>query len=130
MAGQVALDLEDQRLLNKTIKIRENVIDQLMEGGKLPSDKDDQRTLMASLDGIDKAVIGRARVRNEENSNNSKEKTNDLVANMLARTLRQNQQPANSADRVLPSDVSPGEIVPGNTDIGTVNVNPDDFLEY
>lgn len=129
MASDKILDLEDQRLLNLTLTHRERIISQLTMGNKIPNDKDEIKLLISSLDGIDRTVIGRAKVKNDENANKNQENSASLIAELLLRTKRDTYQ------NTIPLDMSPINDLPeclpllGQTDIGVINIDPSTFID-
>ena len=119
------LSLDDQRKLNLTASIRENIISEITKGGKVPDDKDTQSFLIKALDGLDNNTLRQAKLRVDKDKNDGTEATANLITEFL---LRFNDNPVKSSDitnnttRELDSSFVLTDKVLGETDIGTTNL--------
>ena len=128
MTTTTVLDSEDMRLLEKTIRIRERIVDELTKGS-LPSDDGDRKFLIDGLAGIDRAILSKAKVKNEEKANKNSESAAAIMAKLLLQTSRNTGMTSHSSPPVLPADISCGELVDGQTQIGTINVSQSEIFE-
>jgi len=120
-------DLEDSARLNKTLKMRETIIDDLTSNG-IPTDKEDRSFLISMMDGIDRTVLGKARIKTDEQSNKSQQEATDIVAKVLS-SLSGINSPENKRTHMpvlLDCDYQLS-LVPGETDIGMQSLDLDTF---
>ena len=119
--------LEDIRRLEKTIGIREQVLDNLIKK-ELPTGARDVEVLTSLADSIDRSIFTKAKISIDEASNKVNEETKEVLRDLLL-DLHKNQvtpgSPAASTPREAPSfqstgtSVNEGEMIPkqDNTDI-------------
>jgi hypothetical protein len=120
-------DLDDSARLNKTLKIRETIMDDLMSNG-VPTDKEDRSFLISMMDSIDRTVLGKARIKSDEQANKSQQEATDIVAKVLS-SLSGVNSPSNKRTQMpvlLESDYKL-DLVPGETDIGMQSLDLDTF---
>lgn len=127
MSNSDVLSDDDNRLLSLTSKTRETIIKKLTENDKIPDDKDEIRLLLGSLDGLDRIVLGRAKIKNEEKANNNMEKSSNLIAELLLKASRDTHSIKRNNMPVLGNDVEVGEIIEGELSIGSIDIDPNDL---
>ncbi len=117
------LSLEDKRKLNLTASVRENIIVTLTKDGKIPQDKDSQTLLIKALDGLDNNTLNQAKLKVDKEKNDSNQGISDTITNFL---LRYHGEPVKSEEIntqfELDNSHTLNDIVPGETDIGTMNL--------
>lgn len=74
---------DDVRVLEKTLSIRERMLDNLVSQEKLPTDPESIRSFVNLLDSTDKNVFGRAKIKVEESSNKVNEETNNILGDLV-----------------------------------------------
>ena len=121
-------DLEDQQRLERTQQLRDRIVTELTKD-QLPTDAEDRKFLMDALNGIDRVVLTKARLKSDDNSRKSNEETAKTIAALLTRisekTLRhQTERPV----PLLESDIALDETVEGETAIGHTNLNYDQMF--
>ncbi len=122
-------DLIDQQDLVNTQDIRRKVISTVMKGGQIPADVEDRRYLFMALDGIDKQILTRRKVKAEERASQTKTATANLIADILLQTQNRNKQiPAEPAKTNLDEDYRT-KTVPGQLDVGTINIAIDQIID-
>lgn len=81
----------EKGLLEKTLDIRERMLDTYMaaNNGKLPTDEDGVNLVNKMLDGIDRSLFGRGKLKIEESASRSQEETKALLTELLV-SIHQN----------------------------------------
>lgn len=122
-------NLEDERRLEFTLSIREDIVSKLMAKG-IPEDKSYQSLLVSTLDGMDRTILSRARIKSDNKISDSNAQAAGLIATLLGkidtRTLK-----STTAQREIPvleNDPS-FDMVIGETDLGTQTGNFDTFMK-
>jgi len=99
--------------------VRKALIRELTVDGKPPAHTSDKVLLLGLLDGADRSVFTRAKLKadrmKDENTQSVLKVTAELLRSINTRTYRPN---ANMGDRILPESVVEREFVPGELDIG------------
>lgn len=117
---------DDDVLLNKTLSIRNVVIDQLFKDNKIPNDKEDRELLFRAMEGMDKTILARAKNKIDKEANTDVKEMNAIALAILEKT-----RPAHIKQGVeaptLPSDIKVTNPIPGETDVGTVNLTYETF---
>lgn len=114
---------EDQVLAFTQFK-RQQIANQLLADGKLPEDPKMAKLALDVLDGMDRAALGRKRIKVEEKANQNQEQAAALIAEVLNKvgSYRAPALPQGTIIDVpkLGNDVPEPELVPGETsDIGS-----------
>lgn len=127
------LDREQRRLLTLTQTAREKIITKLM-GDKLdmvPESTRDQMLLVQALDGTDRQVLQRARLKSDNKAANN-------MAALAAELLKQvnvNTPPPLPAETQarkapsIPTELEDIKLVPGETDIGEHGLTYETFMQ-
>lgn len=116
------MDLENARILNKAIEIRERIIDDLVVKGT-PSDKDDRFLLVNMLNGIEKVAISRAKIAADEQANTAMADMGSVMSALLKRVTPSTHRlevPEIREMDTLPSDLEEITFVPGEMDTGVI----------
>lgn len=86
MSDPTALPLEpEDDILAFTHTKRKQIVNDLMKDGKIPADQQDAKHLITVLADMDKAALGRKRIKVEERQNNNQEQMAGVVAMLLQR---------------------------------------------
>lgn len=75
--------VEDIRLLEKTISIRERLIDNVIGQAQLPTAAKDLEAVTNLLESVDRSIFSKAKINIDEASNKINEQTNGVLKNLL-----------------------------------------------
>lgn len=122
------LDLDDKRRLEFTLSTRETMIKTLLKDG-VPTDEAEMSTLTSLLDGMDRTVLGKGRLKASEKSVSNDEQMKGIMSEMLKNlSFDAPKRDDVSSAPSLPSSVKIDDIVPGETKIGTDVLDYDSFI--
>ena len=121
-----SLDLKDQSRLEFTLAARETIISSLMTDGRLPYNKDDKLMLIQALDGLDRTVLTRAKLKSDDQNAKSQRDTAKMIADVLSRVTTVSTP--REAIPALPNDIIVENLVPGETSIGINELTYDEFM--
>lgn len=124
-----AFTSDDLATLNETRRLRKMLIGQLMQEGKIPEDKADKALLTNLLNGLDAEVISRARVKVAAKTEEAVSDVRSMVAHALLQHRTNRPGPFSHKELEPPSHVQFRETVPGETDIGFINLKIEDIEE-
>ena len=129
--SESTIDLEDLSRLNLTQNVRRQIITEMTANGKLPEDKDDRAFLLEAMNGMDRTVLTKARIKNDEKAMQTQAQATAVIANLLtAVTASAMKGTANrNGAPVLEKDITPGVIIEGETAIGVQNLDYDTFMK-
>lgn len=122
-------DEEDAQALAANRLIRRTLVRALTEGNKVPESNSDKSLLLGLMDGIDREILGRARLKiaakSEENNSNMTAFAAQILKNHTSGATR---VPGN---RVLdlPDTVRLDNPIPGELDDGLVPITFDNFTK-
>jgi len=118
MSANDIMDLEDQRRLELTLKTRERIITNLTDGGRLPSNTEDREFLMKALDGMDRTVLTKAKIKVDDSASKNQASTVKMISEALSRiNTRKNTAPVRQTDPELTGTEAP-QLVEGENHIG------------
>lgn len=119
----------ESRLLNKTMDIREKIVDQMASAG-LPTKANELLALNAVMNDMDKQVMDKVKLRVKQEEDDNKNKTVAMVAEILGRIdSNRGYIPMSNKDINLPDKYLPNDIVPGETDISPDKLSLADFVK-
>jgi hypothetical protein len=114
------LEPEDQ-ILAYTHTKRKEIVNALMKNGSIPDDTGMARVLVSTLDGMDKAALGRKRVKLEERQTTNQEHAAGVIAHILGIAAQNRSSKvehiSNRQPPVLGAEVPEPVLVPGETSI-------------
>jgi len=121
---------EEQEILNRTKKVRVDIVDSMTKGG-VPEKVGEVRVLNEILGGLDKMVQDSAANRLKHEENLSNEGTKDMVSEVV-RALAVNRSKSmlkGGTKPVLEAEYIPddSEVVDGELEISPDSLDPDDF---
>lgn len=73
---------EDTRLLNKTISVRERIVDNLIKND-LPTKQGDVLAITTLLESLDKTILGKAKLKLEDASNKNIEQNQQVMKELI-----------------------------------------------
>jgi len=112
---------EDIRLLEKTISIRERVLDKLIENGNISTSAKDVEALTGLADSMDRSIFTKAKISIDEANSKVNEETKEVLRDLLLDLHKNNAVPTASANqpaKEAPSfeprglEVKEGELIP------------------
>lgn len=107
MSTNSVLDLEDQARLNLTLKTREKIITTLTQDGKIPDDESDRSLLIKALDGMDRTVLTKAKIKSDDANSKSQVAASNMVAQMLLNMNKAKGVPRTESLDVIDMEVNP-----------------------
>lgn len=122
--------LNDKRLLELTMRKREEVINSLTNKGVVPEDKADKALLVSMLDGIDRTILAKSRIKADTKIADSNAIATSLIANILSSITSKNVV-VKDANREIPNlTIIEGDVtfIDGEMDTGTQNNNFESFI--
>lgn len=117
-------------MLDKNLKIRDQVIDKLTEnGGKIPDNPNTLRVLDLFLTGSDTSIHKTAENRTKHQSAQNTEETLEMVASIIKTVGSRTKNIDNSQTRNLEidDDIIPLDTVEGETSMGTTDFDVKKF---
>lgn len=110
--------VEDIRLLEKTISIRERLIDNYIEKEALPTKARDIDALTNLLESVDRSVFSKAKISIEENANKVNEETKEVLKDLLLNLHKNTSNEARNGSTETPvftpqgMSINEGELIP------------------
>lgn len=106
-------ELEDARLLNFTLRTREDLARKVLAKSQIP-DEDDREFLTKLLDGIDRTALSRAKIRSDEKIAQKQAASASLIASVLHKVTMKEKlvepaPPPELPDELVLTDKVPGE---------------------
>ena len=128
MAATDIMSLEDQARLELTLKTRELIIRDLLKDGQIPGEMGDRDFLMKALDGMDRTVLSKAKIKSDDNAAQTQAQTSKTIAELL---LRVGNIPAGTkrTETIDIGDYPVGEIVEGETSVGVFPIKYDSIVK-
>jgi hypothetical protein len=126
MSANELMDLADKARLELSLQTRENIIRQLTANGCIPKELEDRDLLMKALDGMDRTVLTKAKIKSDDTAAQSQAAHAKLIAQALLHTGSRHQ-----GKRTTPvelEDVTVVDMVEGETHIGVQTIKHTDIL--
>lgn len=109
---------EEHKDIEYIQQTRKRLINLLTENGnKIPNDNGDKSLLGTLLDGSDRSVYTRAKLRNDKADNEINRDTVKIIAETL-RSINRRDIVQYRKERKIPEELSKREFVPGELEIG------------
>lgn len=115
-------NLEDTSSLNYTLDVRKNIIKEMVKDGKYPQDTGGRMFLISLLDGSDRTVLSRAKLKVDKDNSKSNQETAQQVA-LLLNSITTKRKGVEIKHPSLPADLPPATLVPGETDVGVADMS-------
>jgi hypothetical protein len=127
MSDQELMGIKDTSRLEKTLHTREVIIEHLMSGG-VPEDPKDREFLIKALDGMDRTILTKAKIKSDDTAMTAQNNANKIIAEVLSRfSLIQNTN-VRTTDINLAKEIQVNNRVIGETDIGVKNFSYDQIM--
>ena len=127
MAIEELLDADDARRLELTQTIREKYINE-MDGRGIPEKTGELVFLVQLLDGMDKSVLNKSKIKIEDQANKTESSTAKLIADVLLKH-KVSQSIERDATPELPSDLPTPIVVAGELDQTSSELNYQMFVD-
>jgi len=120
---------EEERILNKTLSIREKIVDKMTEDG-IPVKTSEIRVLNEVLNAMDSQVFGRIEKRQKQEDNNNNEKYLEMIRAIVLETekLQSEVKTETIEEPIIDIELSDEDIVPGEDKIEYEELDPNDFM--
>ena len=120
---------EEDRILNKTLSIRERIVDKMTENG-IPYKTSEIRVLNEVLNAMDSQIFGKIDRRQKQEDNNNNEKYLEMIRAIVLETEKMQNEIKTEAieEPVVDIELSDDEIVPGEDKIEYEELDPKDFM--
>ena len=135
MADKKYDEIDDDEILAFTQRTRRNLVDRLTEDGKnIPTDKDGAGVLLAALGDMDKVAMGKKRLRVDQNIGDATKQAAAVIAAVFEQTAGKANpfKGTQTSDEIRvpkhPEVLTDIELVPGELDQGSHDLNYNDFM--
>lgn len=92
----------DIRLMDKTLSIRERLIDNILSKQELPTAPKDLEAFTNLLNSVDNSILGRAKIKIEDTNAKANEETKDMLRDLL---LNLHKNSSSSATNLGPTEL-------------------------
>lgn len=127
MSETSILDISDEQRLEKSLQAREAIVAELMEHQSVPRFKDDKILLIQALDGLDRTILARAKLKADVNSQKDQKEITKMIAEVLMKT-RTNNATVRTEPISLDDSIRVTDLVDGETEIGVIELSYDEFM--
>jgi hypothetical protein len=119
----------EARLLDLTMRTREELIVSLTKKG-IPEDRADKSLLVSLLDGVDRTILSKSRIKVDSKISDTNAQAASLIANVLTKINTKNIRVIDDQREIpqLPLDVEGITFIDGELDTGTQNNSFDTFI--
>lgn len=120
---------EDQLFLHRAQSTYSKIVEEMTKGG-IPKDKEDRAFLLAALRGGETHVFAKAKIKNDKDANKANQQAATALIAQMLNAIPTGNQPVleRTQPLTLPEELSSITVVPGETDIGTQQLNYKDFM--
>ena len=130
MATSKVFDTEDERRISRTLAIREQIVDSLYTGGLIPDDTSSRVVLMEALNGIDRTVLAKTRIKADDAANQNQAATQQMIAQILKDSRKSSSTiPTQVINPILGAEFDNVDTVPGELDQESTPMTYDTFFK-
>ena len=116
----------DNARIEKNLNLRDKLIDELIEMGATNRSKTDNELLVKLMDGTDRTILGKARLKQDETNSKSAKEIAQLLSGVLI-NLDSTRRDNSGLPPLLDSSVTITDIVTGEMDVGAPPLRYEDF---
>lgn len=127
-AGDTLFSSRDQAILDANRNLRIKIISDLAGKGTLPRENADKAALITLMKHVDDEVMTRAKIRVASKQNDEANDLNNMLVQALLTTKAGKKKNFTPKALEVPKDISFAQPVPGQTDVGMVNLRMKDVL--
>lgn len=128
MSATDIMDVTDQARIELTLRTRENIIRSLTPGGALPAGREDRAFLMQALDGMDRTVLTKAKIKSDDTAAKSQADSARTISELLLRVDSKRHVPGHVID-VEAHQLPDIQLVEGETSIGVQTFKYKDLMD-
>ena len=124
-------DQVDKDRLELTQSVRESIIRKFTSNGGIPDNKEDRALLIEVMNGSDRAVLSKAKIKAEDASSKNAADVANLIGDILNRISIKRELPVNEAPKpapILSQEYVVLNPVEGETMIGVSNMTYEKFI--
>lgn len=127
MSTNELMSPEDKSFLELSQRTRRQIIAEQTKNGKLPECQEDRDFLFKALDGGDRQVLAKAKIKSDDSNGKAQQAAAAMVAEML---LKVHSRPDANTPRKEPLVLPPVDLqlVPGETHIGVQTFQLNDIM--
>jgi hypothetical protein len=122
------LELSDKARLELSLSTRENIIKELMDHGISKLDRSDKELLVSALDGLDRTILSKAKLKSDDQTSQTNRDITRLMADVLSRVAIKPLAMRTVAPS-LDNDIKLEDIVDGEMDIQPSELKYDEFMK-
>lgn len=128
MSAESIFDEIDEERLEKAQTVRQKIIAAMTNDGQdIPESQSDRLFLLQALDGSDKSVFAKSKIRVESRAAADQKQQAAFIGELLMRH-RVVDSSARTEIPLLPDDITVDDAVVGEMDIGVSNLNYETFI--
>jgi len=130
-SNQSLFDPKEAEILNEVQDVRYRIVKTLTENDELPESDEDRQFLLKAMDGLERTILTKAKIKSDDRQNQAREDVIEMVASVLKKINFQNEGKAVEGNRALQLDSSMQitDIVPGEMDIGIKSQSYEEFMK-
>ncbi len=131
MATNALFTEREVALLDYTINTREHLIQKLTENGNAPEKSADKMLLVQLLDGVDKAIHTKAKLKIEDSNSQQQEQTSAMIGELLRRIDPKEYVAVSRGindKRDIPVTICVVDKLPGEVDITPAQLTYETFM--
>lgn len=124
-------DPTDASILNEVQDVRYRIVQTLAGDNKLPDSEEDRLFLLKAMDGLERTILTKAKIKSDDVRNRNNEDMIDMVTNVLKQINFQHENAPINTNRQLRLDDSMKiiDIVPGEMDMGIKQETYEEFIK-
>lgn len=124
-------DTKEAGILDELIDVRYRIVQKFTSGDEIPTDEEDRQFLLKAMDGLERTILAKAKIKSDDRHNQNQEDMVDMVASVLKQIQFVEKEKVVEGQRQLQLDSSlqPTHVVPGEMDIGIKEQTFEQFLK-
>lgn len=123
----MAQDNSEQLDLEYTRAKRRDLVEKLTKTG-MPGDIKEQSILLQTLDGIDRAALGKMKIKSDEGLSNAQAAAASILSSIFNDPRTKSIGKGAGVIPVLDADIAPTKLVEGELDSNPITGNFEDFM--
>lgn len=122
------MSVEDQARIELTLQTRERIVRSLTKDNSIPADTNDRAFLLSALDGLDRTILSRAKIKSDDTNAKSEAEMAKTMASLLMRMDSKRRSGVNilDVDGVFLPEIT---LVDGETFIGVEPIKSADIMK-
>lgn len=130
-SSQSLFDLKEAEILNEVQDVRYRIVKKFTANDELPEADEDRQFLLKAMDGLERTILTKAKIKSDDRQNQAKEDVIEMVASVLKKINFVDQEKIieGNKSRQLDSSMQITDIVPGEMDIGIKQQSFEEFAK-